>query len=67
MEIPWRLAKSVGLASPHLVTETRLLNYTVCMEIYWLGHGCFRLRGKEATVLTDPCAPTTGYKIWLVE
>jgi L-ascorbate metabolism protein UlaG (beta-lactamase superfamily) len=33
------------------------------MEIYWLGHGCFRLRGRDATVLTDPCPPTTGYKI----
>ena len=33
------------------------------MEIYWLGHGCFRLRGRDATVLTDPCAPTTGYRI----
>ena len=33
------------------------------MEIYWLGHGCFRLRGRDATVITDPCAPATGYKI----
>jgi L-ascorbate metabolism protein UlaG (beta-lactamase superfamily) len=33
------------------------------MEIYWLGHGCFRIRGRDATVLTDPCPPTTGYKI----
>ncbi len=33
------------------------------MEIYWLGHGCFRLRGRDATVVTDPCAPVTGYKI----
>jgi L-ascorbate metabolism protein UlaG (beta-lactamase superfamily) len=33
------------------------------MEIYWLGHGCFRVRGKEATVVTDPCTPATGYKI----
>ncbi len=33
------------------------------MEVYWLGHGCFRLRGREATVLMDPCPPTTGYKI----
>jgi L-ascorbate metabolism protein UlaG (beta-lactamase superfamily) len=33
------------------------------MEIYWLGHGCFRIRGREATVLTDPCPPSTGYKI----
>ncbi len=33
------------------------------MEVYWLGHSCFRLRGRDATVLTDPCPPTTGYKI----
>jgi L-ascorbate metabolism protein UlaG (beta-lactamase superfamily) len=33
------------------------------MEIYWLGHGCFRLRGRDATILTDPCPPSTGYKI----
>ena len=33
------------------------------MEIYWLGHGCFRLKGRDATVVTDPAAPTTGYKI----
>ena len=33
------------------------------MEIYWLGHGCFRLRGRDAVVLNDPCPPSTGYKI----
>lgn len=33
------------------------------MEITWLGHNCFRLRGREATVITDPCPPSTGYKI----
>jgi L-ascorbate metabolism protein UlaG (beta-lactamase superfamily) len=33
------------------------------MEIYWLGHGCFRLRGRDAVVLTDPCPPATGYRI----
>lgn len=33
------------------------------MDIYWLGHGCFRLRGKDATVVTDPAPPTTGYRI----
>jgi L-ascorbate metabolism protein UlaG (beta-lactamase superfamily) len=33
------------------------------MEITWLGHSCFRLRGKDATVLTDPCAKSTGYNI----
>jgi L-ascorbate metabolism protein UlaG (beta-lactamase superfamily) len=33
------------------------------MEIIWLGHACFRLRGREAAVLTDPCPPSTGYRI----
>lgn len=33
------------------------------MDITWLGHSCFRIRGKEATVITDPCPPTTGYNI----
>jgi len=33
------------------------------MEIYWLGQACFRLRGRDATILTDPCPPSTGYKI----
>ena len=33
------------------------------MEIYWLGHGCFRLKGRDATVVTDPAPPSTGYKI----
>lgn len=33
------------------------------MEITWLGHCCFRLRAKEATVVTDPCDKTTGYSL----
>ena len=33
------------------------------MELTWLGHSCFRLRGKEATLLTDPPDPSTGYSI----
>ena len=33
------------------------------MEITWLGHSCFRLRGKDATVVTDPCDKKTGYNI----
>ena len=24
------------------------------MELIWHGHSCFRLRGKELTILTDP-------------
>ncbi len=33
------------------------------MEIIWLGHSCFRIKGKEAIVITDPCSPGTGYDI----
>ncbi|MEO8457464.1 MAG: MBL fold metallo-hydrolase [Chloroflexota bacterium] len=33
------------------------------MDIVWLGHSCFRIRGREATVVMDPCPPTTGYPI----
>jgi L-ascorbate metabolism protein UlaG (beta-lactamase superfamily) len=24
------------------------------MDITWLGHACFRLRGRDVTILTDP-------------
>jgi L-ascorbate metabolism protein UlaG (beta-lactamase superfamily) len=30
-------------------------------EIRWYGHNCFRIRAKEATVLTDPVDRSTGY------
>jgi L-ascorbate metabolism protein UlaG (beta-lactamase superfamily) len=33
------------------------------MELTWLGHSCFRLKGKDATLLTDPPSPTTGYAL----
>jgi L-ascorbate metabolism protein UlaG (beta-lactamase superfamily) len=33
------------------------------MEIKWLGHSCFRLRGKAATIITDPYSPQLGYKL----
>ncbi|MGH2517719.1 MAG: MBL fold metallo-hydrolase, partial [Ktedonobacterales bacterium] len=33
------------------------------MELSWLGHSCFRLRGKDATLITDPPAPATGYAL----
>lgn len=33
------------------------------MEITWLGHSCFRIRGREAVVLTDPCDKSSGYSI----
>lgn len=33
------------------------------MEIYWLGHSCFRIKGSSATVITDPYAPDLGYSL----
>ncbi len=33
------------------------------MEISWLGHSCFLIRGKEKTIITDPCHPDLGYRL----
>ncbi len=33
------------------------------MEITWLGHSCFRIKGKDAIVITDPCDPSLGYTL----
>ena len=33
------------------------------MEINWLGHSCFGLKGKQATVITDPYPPDLGYSL----
>ena len=33
------------------------------MEITWLGHSCFKLKGKQATVITDPFSPGIGYTL----
>lgn len=33
------------------------------MEITWLGHSCFRIKGRHATVITDPYSPDLGYSL----
>ncbi len=33
------------------------------MDVTWLGHGCFRLRGRAAAVVTDPYPPAVGLKL----
>jgi L-ascorbate metabolism protein UlaG (beta-lactamase superfamily) len=30
-------------------------------ELRWYGHNCFRIKGREATVITDPVGRLTGY------
>ena len=32
-------------------------------EIRWYGHNCFRIRGKDAVVLTDPVGKETGFAL----
>jgi L-ascorbate metabolism protein UlaG (beta-lactamase superfamily) len=39
----------------------------MALEITWLGRNCFRLKGREGVVVTDPCPPESGYKIGKVE
>ncbi|HUG05618.1 MAG: MBL fold metallo-hydrolase [Chloroflexota bacterium] len=33
------------------------------MDLTWLGHACFRMRGREGVVLTDPPDPGSGHAI----
>ena len=33
------------------------------MDVTWLGHGCFRLRGRSAAVVTDPFPPAIGLRL----
>ena len=33
------------------------------MEITWLGHSCFRIKGNNAVIITDPFSPDLGYKL----
>lgn len=33
------------------------------MEITWLGHSCFKIRGKQTTIITDPYSPDLGYSL----
>ncbi|MGD1117982.1 MAG: MBL fold metallo-hydrolase [Dehalococcoidales bacterium] len=33
------------------------------MDITWLGHSCFKIRGSQAIIVTDPFPPTLGYTL----
>jgi L-ascorbate metabolism protein UlaG (beta-lactamase superfamily) len=33
------------------------------MDITWLGHSCFKIKGKTAIVVTDPYSPDLGYSL----
>jgi L-ascorbate metabolism protein UlaG (beta-lactamase superfamily) len=33
------------------------------MDIIWLGHSCFRIKGSRATIVTDPYSKDLGYSL----
>ena len=33
------------------------------MDINWLGHSCFRIKGRQASIVTDPYPPDLGYSL----
>ncbi len=33
------------------------------MDISWLGHSCFRIKGAHGTIITDPFPPDLGYSL----
>jgi L-ascorbate metabolism protein UlaG (beta-lactamase superfamily) len=35
----------------------------VPIEITYLGRNCFRLKGRESVVITDPCPPDSGFSL----
>jgi len=41
----------------------RPLDQNARVDLTWLGHACFRLRGREGVVLTDPPDPRSGHAI----
>jgi L-ascorbate metabolism protein UlaG (beta-lactamase superfamily) len=33
------------------------------VDINWLGHSCFRIKGNQAVIITDPFPPDLGYSL----
>jgi L-ascorbate metabolism protein UlaG (beta-lactamase superfamily) len=33
------------------------------MDINWLGHSCFRIKGRNVSIVTDPYPPDLGYSL----
>lgn len=50
------------MTSPLLTTN---VTYDIFgqMDINWLGHSCFRIRGKQTAIVTDPYPPDLGYSL----
>jgi len=46
-----------------LLTDSSGHAILLVMELIWLGSFCFRIRSREATIVTDPCPKSSGYAI----
>lgn len=33
------------------------------MDVAWIGHAAFRLRGRDAAIVLDPCSSSTGFRL----
>ncbi len=40
-----------------------LVEVFILVEITWLGHSCFLIKGRQTTVITDPYSPNLGYSL----
>ena len=60
------LVKSNCLGTcPDLLTLTNKLDYAILanVDIDWLGHSCFRIKGSHGVIITDPFPPDLGYSL----
>ena len=60
------LVKSNCLGTcPGLLTLTSKLDYAILanVDIDWLGHSCFRIKGSHGVIITDPFPPDLGYSL----
>jgi L-ascorbate metabolism protein UlaG (beta-lactamase superfamily) len=55
--------RSLGTGPPLAADLWRTVVTCKPMDIFWLGHSCFLIKGKERTIITDPCHPDLGYDL----
>ena len=50
---------------PGFLTLTNKLDYAILanVDIDWLGHSCFRIKGSHGVIITDPFPPDLGYSL----
>jgi L-ascorbate metabolism protein UlaG (beta-lactamase superfamily) len=53
-------SKPGGITFPHLIES---LPEEINLDIQWLGHSCFRIRTKDASIIVDPFGKELGYSI----